>query len=46
MNLQHLQNEKTVDEIINRLSGAHGTECKKTVEEVRTLKNEVDLLSQ
>lgn len=35
MNAKHNQNEKTVQEIINRLSAAHGAECKRNVEENR-----------
>ena len=37
MNEQHFQNEKIVEDIINRLSGSHGSDCKKVVETNRIL---------
>jgi len=46
MNLQHLQNEKTVEEIISRLSGSHGSECRKTVDECRQLRIELEATVQ
>ena len=42
MNMKQMQNEKTVEDIINRLSGSHGSDCKRTVEELRNLKAEND----
>lgn len=46
MNMKHLQNEKTVEDIINRLSGSHGPDCKKTVEENRNLRADLDSYQQ
>jgi hypothetical protein len=40
--MKHLNNEKTVEDIINRLSGSHGSECKKTVDENRNLRADLD----
>jgi hypothetical protein len=40
MNIKHMQNEKTVEDIINRLSASHGVDCKRGVEEVRVLRAE------
>ena len=42
MNLKHIQNEKTVEDIINRLSSSHGPECRKSVEENRQLRDKID----
>jgi len=44
MNMKHIQNEKTQEEIINRLSGQHGHECRKMVEENRRLRDQMDSL--
>lgn len=46
MNLKHIQNEKTVEDIINRLQGSHGPECGKSVEENMRLRDEIDGLTQ
>lgn len=35
MNSKFLQNEKIIEEVINRLSTQHGPECRKTIEESR-----------
>ena len=45
MNQQHIQNEKTVEDIINRLSGSHGSECRKNVDEKRAWRHEIDTLN-
>lgn len=44
MNSKYIQNEKLIEDVINRLSTQHGLECRKTVEENRQIKEYNDSL--
>lgn len=46
MSVKNLQNEKIVEEIIGRLTSSHGIECRKTVEENRSLQSDLEIHNQ
>ena len=44
MNQQHIQNEKTLDDVINKHVNAQNPELKKQIDENMALRNKVDKL--
>lgn len=46
MNQQHIQNEKTLDDVINKHVNAQNPELKKQIDENMQLRNKVDKLEQ